>query len=491
MCLDEQKSNGSGIPGCVRRLSNIERIFLWNIQSNVSMAARVVGDLSEKGLLRAINAARRMHPLLGAKVIFDNQHNAWFSTDNVPETILRTVPKTSDTQWVDEIQREHMAPFELETGPLIRFVLVYSRQVSELIAFSNHGICDGIALANLIRDILIFYAEPAKEIKVIEPPLSADYLQRDEDPAPSNSVGKDAIDNFNHQWRQRPHYFSQADSIEVHKAYWEKMQHKIILLQLEPQETSTLVAKCRENGVTIISATTAAFLAAYQEIVGQFPADQNIMGIPYDLRRCLREKVGDAFCYFVGVSSFSIAYDQEKTIWENAQEIHKIIHKDINRLNAGSPDFELFDPTLIDACFGFAHLMQFIPEAFERTNTLSDFARDTKNIALMFSGSRKNTAIINTNLGRLDFPQTYGDVRLDRMFFAPPASETIPLILGGVGVGGCLTFSLVYLENKEVSDQSLAGDMIQIRNRALEFLGFPENRNDRAYPSSKTHFLNR
>ena len=124
--------------------------------------------------------------------------------------------------------------------------------------------------------------------------------------------------------------------------------------------------------------------------------------------------------------------------------------------------------------------MQFIPEAFERTNTLSDFARDTKNIALMFSGSRKNTAIINTNLGRLDFPQTYGDVRLDRMFFAPPASETIPLILGGVGVGGCLTFSLVYLENKEVSDQSLAGDMIQIRNRALEFLGFPENRNDRA-----------
>jgi NRPS condensation-like uncharacterized protein len=481
MYLDEQKSNGYGIPGCVRRLSNFERIFLWNIQSNVSMAARVVGDVSEKDLLRAVNAARRMHPLLGAKVIFDNQHNAWFSTDNVPETILRTVPRTSDTQWVDEIQREHMAPFELETGPLIRFVLVYSRQVSELIAFSNHGICDGVALANLIRDILIFYAEPAKEIKVIEPPLSADYLQRDEDPALSNSVGKDAINNFNHQWRQRPHYFSQADSIEVHKAYWEKMQHKIILLQLEPQETSTLVAKCRENGVTIISATTAAFVAAYQEIIGPFLADQNIMGIPYDLRRRLPEKVGDAFCFFVGVSSFSIAYDQEKTIWENAQKIHKIIHKDIDRLNTGGPDVELFDPTLIDACFGFAHLMQFIPEAFERTNTLSDFARDTTNIALMISGSRKIAAIINTNLGRLDYPETYGGLRLDRMFFVPPAANLVPLILGGIGINGKLAFTLNYVKDmKEDDGSSRDQDWIRIRNRVLELLGFPEKASDRA-----------
>jgi hypothetical protein len=75
--------------------------------------------------------------------------------------------------------------------------------------------------------------------------------------------------------------------------------------------------------------------------------------------------------------------------------------------------------------------------------------------------------MIVTNLGRLGFPQIYGNIRLNRMFFAPPASETIPLILGGVGVGGCLTFSLVYLENREKKDQSLAVDMIRIRNRAL------------------------
>ena len=188
MNLDEQKGNGADIPGCVRRLSNGERLFLGSVQSNVAMAARVIGNVSEKDLICAINAARRMHPLLGAKVIFDGQHDAWFSTDNVPETILRTVPRISENQWVDEIQREHMEPFELEIGPLIRFVLVYSRPVSELIAFSNHGICDGVALANLIRDILVFYAEPAKEMKVIQPPLSTGYLQRDEVSSPTEDM---------------------------------------------------------------------------------------------------------------------------------------------------------------------------------------------------------------------------------------------------------------------------------------------------------------
>jgi len=482
MNLDKQKSDCADIPGCVRRLSNGERLFLGSIQSNVAMAARIVGDVSEKYLLHAINAARRMHPLLGAKVIFDDQHDAWFSTDNVPETILRTVPRTSETQWVDEIQREHTMPFKLETGPLIRFVLVYSSQISELIEFSNHGICDGIALANLIRDILVFYAEPAKEIKVIEPPLSTGYLQRDEGPSSSKSIGEDAINNLNLQWRKSPHYFSQEDFIEIHKAYWEKMQHGIVLLQLDPEETSTLVAKCRENGVTVISATTAAFLAAYQDAIGPFPEDRSIVGIPYDLRRRLSENVGNAFCLFVGALLFPFAYDQKKSLWENCQEIHSIIQKDIEMLNTTSPEIGLFDPTLIDACFSFAPLMQFVPEAFKRTDNLSAFARDTKNIAFMLSDSRKNRApaILNTNLGHLNYPETYGDLRLDRMLFVPPAVRLVPLILGGVGVSNRLVFSLNYIEQVKDNGPSPTENMIQIRNRALEYLGFPEKANDRA-----------
>ena len=449
---------------------------------SVAVAARIVGDISEKDLMRALGAVRRIHPLLGAKVIFDDQHDAWFSTDNVPETVLRTVPRTSDTQWFDEIQQEHRVPFEIEIGPLIRFVLVYSQQVSERISFAQHSICDGVALANLVRDILIFYAEPAKEMKVIEPPLSTSYLQPNETPLSSSKpIGNDAINNLNLQWRQRPHYFSQADFVEVHKAYWKKMQQNIVLLQLEPEETSVLVTKCRENGITIISATTAAFMAAYQDVIGPFPAGQNIIAIPYDLRRRLPEDVRDAFCFFVGASAFSFSYDQKKDIWENAQEIHKIIHKDVEGLNTAGLEFDLFDPTLIDASFGFAPLMQLVPEAFEGTKNLSAFARDTENIAFVLSGSLKAgmPAILNTNLGNLNYPETYGNLKLDRIFFTTGASRDIPLLPAGIGFNGKLAFTLNYAKDLNEDDSSsLDRDMIRIRNRTLELLGFPEKAND-------------
>ncbi len=484
MSQTEQMNSGKNIPGCIRRLWNAERNLLWGPNCSVAVAARIVGDISEKDLIRALGAVRRIHPLLGAKVIFDDQHDAWFSTDNVPETILRIVPRTSDAQWFDEIQREHRVPFEIEIGPLIRFVLVYSSPVSELIAFAQHSICDGVALSNLIRDILIFYAEPAKEMKVIEPPLSTSYLQPNEGPSSSSQpIGSDAINNLNLQWRQRPHYFSQADFIEVYKAYWKRMQHNIALLQLEPEETSILVAKCREKGVTIISVTTAAFIAAYQDVIGPFPADQNIVAIPYDLRRRLPENVRDAFCFFVGASAFPISYDQKKDLWENAQEIHKIIHKDVEGLNSAGLELDLFDPTLIDACFGFAPLLQLVPEAFEGTENLSAFARDTENIAFMISGSFKSAmpAIINTNLGNLNYPETYGYLKLDRMFFSPGAGRGLPLLPAGIGFNGNLAFTLNYVKDmKENDSSSLDRDMIGIRNRVLELLGFPEKVNDRA-----------
>lgn len=63
---------------------------------------------------------------------------------------------------------------EPESGPLVRFVLVYSPQVSDLIIFAAHAICDGIALANLVRDILICYGEPNNPLSVIYPPIIRD-----------------------------------------------------------------------------------------------------------------------------------------------------------------------------------------------------------------------------------------------------------------------------------------------------------------------------
>jgi NRPS condensation-like uncharacterized protein len=394
---------------------------------------------------------------------------------------LRTVPRTSESQWFEEIRREQLLPFKPESGPLVRFVLVYSPQVSELIAFAQHTICDGTALAILIRDILVYYANPAKEAPVLHPPVNIDYLPK-EKLSISRFVKNAFINHYNNQWRKRPYYFSQNDFNEVHTAYWERSRYNAVFLQLGPKETTDLITRCRVKGVTIGSAMTASFLAAYQDIIGTLPKNRRLIWIPYDLRRHLLDKVGDVFCLFLGLTTFSFSYDRKKTIWENAQKIHGMIRKGVNRLDLSGSELYLLDPTLVDACCNFAYYAELIPEAFERTKNLSGFAHDTKSVAFTFLQKAGSVipGMMTSNLGRLDFPGTYGDLRLDRMFFTPPANRDAPLILGGVGVSGRLTFSLNYVVDSKEDFQSFTEDMIKIRNRALEYLGFSDKADDRA-----------
>jgi len=473
---DGQKTRRIDIPGCVGYLSNFER--LWSL-ANVAMIARIIGDVSKADLKQALDKVRYMHPLIGSRIIFDDRNVAWLSIDAVPETVLRIVSRTSETQWLDEIRHENMMPFEREKGPMIRFIHLYSPKVSELIVFANHSICDGMSLAILIRDILICYSEPLKEAQVLYPPTMADHIPRGS--LLSRLAKKAIIGYYNSQWKKRLHYLSQADYNELIAFYWGKYQSSIVLLQLGLDETFDLIARCRENGSTVGSALTAAFLAAYQDVIGPFPKKRRRITIAYDLRRHLRECVGDVFCFFAWGTTFPFSYDGRKSFWKNAQDLHVITQKKVDKLDASNTELFYFDPGLIDA-FNLAPFLQIVPEAFDRTEKLAALAQDTKNSA--FSISRKFMSIYPsagiTNLGSLDFPVTYGNLRLDLMVFVPPASPFAPLIIGGISVGGKLVFSLNYVEHMGGDGSLITADMIKIRNRALEYLGFPGKVNDKA-----------
>jgi NRPS condensation-like uncharacterized protein len=286
------------------------------------------------------------------------------------------------------------------------------------------------------------------------------------------------INHFNRQWRKKPYSFSQADLYALHAVYWDKYRCNLVLLQLEQDETRDLITLCRKNGVTVVSAVTAAFIAAHNEIIGPFMKNKAGVAIPFDLRTRLGEDIGNVFCLFVGGFQFSFAYNEKIPFWENAQEIHRIIEKHVKNMDISGPvrDMARFDPTLLDAA-NFAFWSQYIPEVYSRTKNLSEFAKNRKNAAFKFAKKMVDgfTGTVTTNLGRLDYPETYGNLQLDRMFFIPSGGgEIVPLLLGGVDVSGRLTFTVSYVERADGTGSYTTENMIRIRNRALEYLGFPE-----------------
>jgi hypothetical protein len=141
----------------------------------------------------------------------------------------------------------------------------------------------------LFHDILRIYINPDEMGQPILPPATIDF-PIDRRISSSKSLEKATIDHYNNDWQKHRHYFSEDNFNIIYTALARKVRHEIVILQLNPEETRPLVAACRENRATVASALTAAFLAAYQEIMGPFPGNRSAVQVPFDLRRRLCTK---------------------------------------------------------------------------------------------------------------------------------------------------------------------------------------------------------
>ncbi|MHA2290219.1 MAG: condensation domain-containing protein, partial [Promethearchaeota archaeon] len=125
-----------------RKLNSFERRFFRAPNQIISLVARVKGLISEEDLRIALGKVRQQHPLLGVRTYLDENNDAWFTTDDVPITQLKIIQRTSKNDWERELSREYNIRFELGTGPLARYVLVQSKEISEIIIVCHHIICD-------------------------------------------------------------------------------------------------------------------------------------------------------------------------------------------------------------------------------------------------------------------------------------------------------------------------------------------------------------
>ncbi len=271
-----QTKSNNNIPGRFRPVWNFERKFVKSPVANVSVVARVRGPLDPNRIRKTLNKLRQIHPLLASRVVEDIDHTAYFHTEHVPEIPLHVMKRTSDKQWYEALIAEHKIPFEPQTGPLIRFILVISdesKDPSALIVFCQHTICDGTALANCLRDLLQHYVNPELPPTPILPPQTLDSilphaLMRK---GFGSKLKRATIWLLNKKWRKNPFLFSHQDFLDIHQAYWQKKVYRFVLLELSREETATLNQRCRENGITINSALTMAFIKAYQDVLGPLP----------------------------------------------------------------------------------------------------------------------------------------------------------------------------------------------------------------------------
>lgn len=454
--------------GRIRKLVNEERKYLWNPLSNVTITVRIKGLVAEESLREAIHKTVVIHPLLSSKVIYDRDNLAWFHNDNIPEIPFRIVKWKDENQWQEELAYENRIPFKVFEGPLIRFVLIKSLEVSDFMVYCQHAICDGRSLVYLIRDILTLAVEPKTAVNslLLPPILSSEGLSSlNTSKGYQKSFSKFIINGMNKRWKKDRITFDQEDFDNIHKAYWQEHEYKIELIELSREQTLNFTAKCRQHYVTVTAALGTAFLAAHYELCGSIIKK---VALPIDLRNRMKVPASEVLCFYVSRIMFKYNYSPKESFWQNVRKFNAAAKNKIESENLFEPFFrgQMIEPTLIDAMSSFGALSGSVPKGFSRYDKLSSFALKKKNIAVKLTKrfSRLSPGLVLTNLGKLPASDVYGDLQIEKMYFAPSTDERFPLVIGALTAGGRLVVTVNYV------GESRTELMKKIRDRALVLL---------------------
>jgi hypothetical protein len=456
-----------------RKVTPLERLFRRSPYSIVTMVARIKGNVSKSMLVHAVSKVRQRHTNLRVRIVEDQDHVPWFTSDGVKEIPVDVVPREADDHWIQVHQEASQVPFEFDARPAIRFILVQSPTLSELIILCHHIICDGLSLAYLARDLMVHLGDPARRVEVLPDPVPIDRDNLPEDVSLSGIV-RFLIKRINKKWEGDRIFFDQQDYRDLNAAYWANFEHQTLSVELSEAQTSALVDRCRANGVTVNSALTAAFAGAQRVVQGDKPYHASI-GVAASLRDRLPSPAGQAMGFYAGVVTLKFGYDTRKGFWDNARRLHcKVRPRFTNKVLFQDPlTWCYLDPAILEAIH-FKKLGRLVPAHFSRHQKLAAFGqRDDVVLSILkrekmgdLDRIAMGTAV--TNLTRMDFPKQYGALELDRLIMQPGGAfplANVGLVLGAVTCAGKLSLVVEYVE-QAVDTRT----MVKIKDKAVECL---------------------
>ncbi len=456
-----------------RKVSNLEHLFSRSPFSIVTMVARIKGDVSEGALRMAIFKVQQRHPNLRVRIKEDEHHHPWFTTEGAGEIPVEVVPRESEHHWIDIHHEASKIPFEFDQRPPIRFILVHSSQVSELIILCHHIICDGMSLAYLARDLIVHLGNPESQVDVLPDPVIVDQDSIPED-VTLNGVIKYFLKKINAQWDGERIHFDWDDYRDLNETYWSKFRHQVIPVELSEEETTALVQRCRDERVTVNTALTAAFVGAQYAVQGDQPYHSKI-GVAGDLRGRLKTPIDEVMGFYAGIVMPKFKYKSKLGFWENARKLHRKLTPLYTNVGLFKQHLMwcYLEPDILEA-INFKKLGGLVPKALPRYQKLADFSkRDDAVLGILKRGKMDSledvimgTAV--TNLTRLDFPRNYGDLELDRLIMNPGGAfplVTVNVVVGAVTCAGKLSLLLEFAEER--IDPST---MEEIKDQAIQFL---------------------
>lgn len=435
-----------------RRISPLEGMFLHAPYSIVTMTARIKGMVTENALREAVKKARARHINLQLKVEYDDQWDPWFTSHDVQAIPVEIISRKDDQHWMEVIRQQSLIPFDFEIRPAIRILLVQASENSELVIFCHHMICDGLSLAYLTRDLLFALGDPSSQLEELPDPKPID---RDNLPpgVKMNGLVNYFIERINKEWREQKVHFGQEEYQALLETYWSNFNHEMTLVEFTEEQTTTLVDRCKTEGVTVNSALAVGLAAAQISVQGlrSYHSDITIAG---SLRDRLAHPAGEGMGFFVGAVSPKFKYKDNLGFWDNVRQFNKKVQPLYTNKNLFKDPlvWSYLDPGILES-LSFKMIGGMVQPSSPQAEKLNAFSMREDVISSMikrekmdsFDNVLMGTAV--TNLTRMDFPRKYGELELERLIMNPGGAYPLTfvnILAGAVTCSGKLSLMLEY-----------------------------------------------
>jgi Condensation domain len=344
------------------------------IPVHFAMTARIAGRLSSDRVAIALTQMQERHPLLRAQIAPNDGGQPWLLKNNTPIP-LRVVPRQGEDCWQQEVERELAQPFDEQTLPLLRVVLLHSKEVSELIVTCHHAIADGYSAAYLLRDILQAMSAP--------------------DDLPPRLPERPALEDLIPGIAKQSHHSSLPPNGSGVSAAAQPIRRSpsVLLSSLTAPETLLLVERSRQEQTSVHAAICAAFAIAIATHCRAAFSSREASTLkclsPVSLRPYLQPSVGEEFGLYIGFSLTAHTVDPAASLWEVARSLKSQLNQAMQPENllGGIPHRQAVMSTLPSPELAFQGFVQ-------------QYSYD----------------LMVTNLGRLNFPQQFGVLQLEAIY---------------------------------------------------------------------------
>lgn len=371
--------------------------------------ARVEGSFSEAQLREALAKAARRHPLLAARVVIDEEGQPSFVAPDVLELPLRVIEEGEERGWTQVVREELGRRFLWETG-LARFAWLRSAGFSDLIGVYHHAIADGLSGAYLVRDILHYLGNPEAPVERLPVLPGVDEL------VPQAGESGPEV-SFSETVAHLPRPDQERDAPAGPPAFW------LRAWALTPPQTSAVVARAREEGTTVHGTLGAAFLLSFAEILGG--SQVRTIQSPVNLRGRLSQPVGEGLGNFTTLIKASVDCAPGRDLWETARDVRAGLQREL-------------EPERLFTIFNLMRAARSSPPGSRA------FLENVDKAAAFFRELDYDLSL--SNLGRLDFPSTYGLLRLESLYGPTFSAMEGDRIAGVTTFGGRMHFTFIFRE---------------------------------------------